>query len=318
MAPESYHCGGPVAGRRAGIAPLALDTLRSWAMPTMVNVDGRLAGERDAVVSVFDHGFLFGEGVYEVMRTYRQRPFLYEPHMRRLRASADRIALPIATSDHEIRERIAATIAAAALTGEAYIRLLVTRGVGEIGYDPANCPSPTIVIIVKPHTELAPEAYRDGVRIALVSVRRNHPETVNPLIKSNNLLNNALAMQEAYKRGAAEALMKNTRDEIAECAMSNIFVVKDGTVRTPPTTAGLLAGVTRAFVLELAAKTGTRAVEETLREDDVASADEMFFTSTTREIVPVVRVDDRVIGSGKPGPVTQRLRAAFAEALRSV
>jgi branched-chain amino acid aminotransferase len=287
-------------------------------MPTMVNVDGRLAAERDAVVSVFDHGFLFGEGVYEVMRTYRQRPFLFDPHMRRLRASADRIALPIPTSDAEIAARITATIAAAQLPGEGYIRILVTRGVGEIGYDPATCPSPTIVIIVKPHVELAPDAYRDGVKIALVSVRRNHPETVNPLIKSNNLLNNALAMQEAYRRGAAEALMLNTRGEIAECAMSNIFLVKDGAVWTPPTTAGLLAGVTRAFVLELAAKTGIRAFEHTMHEGDLASADEMFFTSTTREIVPVVRVDDRVIGAGKPGPVTQRLRAAFAEALRSV
>src|SRR3954464_4427433 len=233
-------------------------------MPTMVNVDGRLAGERDAVVSVFDHGFLFGEGVYEVMRTYRQRPFLFEPHMRRLRASAERIALPIPTTDIEIRERVAATIAAAQLPAEAYIRLLVTRGVGEIGYDPANCPAPTIVIIVKPHVELPRAAYTDGVKIALVSVLRNHPESVNPLIKSNNLLNNALAMQEALKRGAAEALMKNHRGELAECAMSNIFLVKGGAVRTPPTTAGLLAGVTRAFVLELAAKTGIRAFEETL------------------------------------------------------
>ena len=287
-------------------------------MPTMVNVDGRLAGERDAVVSVFDHGFLFGEGVYEVMRTYRQQPFLYEPHMRRLRASADRIALPLPTGDAEIRERITTTIAAAQLPAEAYIRLLVTRGVGEIGYDPANCPAPTIVVIVKPHVELPREAYADGVKIALVSVIRNHPESINPLIKSNNLLNNALAIQEALKRGAAEALMKNHRGELAECAMSNIFVVTGGAVRTPPTTAGLLAGVTRAFVLELAAKTGIRAFEETLREEDVATADEMFFTSTTREIVPVVRVDDRVIGSGRPGPVTQRLRAAFAEAVRTV
>ena len=156
------------------------------------------------------------------------------------------------------------------------------------------------------------------MKIALVSVVRNHPDSVNPLIKSNNLLNNALAIQEALKRGAAEALMKNHRGELAECAMSNIFLVKDGAVRTPPTTAGLLAGVTRAFVLELAAKTGIRALEETLREEDAAAADEMFFTSTTREIVPVVRLDDRVVGSGKPGPVTQRLRAAFAEALRTV
>jgi branched-chain amino acid aminotransferase len=287
-------------------------------MPIMVNVDGRITPEREAVVSVFDHGFLFGEGVYEVMRTYRQRPFLYEPHMRRMRASADRIRLALPTPDAEIAERIRATIAAAELPGEAYIRILVTRGVGDIVYDPAACPAPTVVVIVKPHTELPASTYAEGAKIALVSVVRNHPATVNPIIKSNNLLNNALAMQEAYARGALEALMKNHRGELCECASSNIFLVEGGTVKTPPIDAGILAGVTRAFVLELAAKTGTPAIEAVLREDDIAAADEMFMTSTTREIVPVTRVDDRVVGNGKPGPVTQRLRAAFAEALRTV
>ena len=284
----------------------------------MVNVDGRLAAERDAVVSVFDHGFLFGEGVYEVMRTYRQRPFLFEPHMRRLRASAARIALPLPTPDAEIGARIAATIAAAQLPGEAYVRLLVTRGVGDIGYDPALCPTPTIVVIVKPHVELPASAYAEGVKIALVSVVRNHPSSVDPLIKSNNLLNNALAIQEAQRSGAAEALMRNHRGELAECAMSNIFLVSKGEVRTPPTTAGLLAGVTRAFVLELATKAGIPTREEVLRDADLDAADEVFFTSPTREIVPVSRVDDRVIGDGRPGPVTQRLRAAFAAAVQAL
>jgi branched-chain amino acid aminotransferase len=284
-------------------------------MPIMVNVDGRIAGEREAVVSVFDHGFLFGEGVYEVMRTYGKRPFLYGPHMRRLRASAERIALPVPIADDEIATRIDATIAAAELSGEAYVRLLVTRGVGDIVYDLAACPTPTVVVIVKAHVELAPAVYRDGARIALVSVVRNHPSTVNPLIKSNNLLNNALAMQEAYRRGAMEALMRNHRGELCECASSNIFLVSGGVLRTPPTDAGLLAGVTRAFVLELAAKAGIPAREETLREADLEAADEVFFTSTTREIVPVSRVDDRVVGSGTPGPITTRLREAFAAAL---
>jgi branched-chain amino acid aminotransferase len=287
-------------------------------MPIMVNVDGRVAGERDAVVSVFDHGFLFGEGVYEVMRTYRKRPFLYEPHMRRLRASAERIALAIPVGDDVIAARITATIEAADLAGEAYIRLLVTRGVGDIVYDPAACPTPTIVVIVKAHVELAPAIYQDGARIALVSVVRNHPSTVNPLIKSNNLLNNALAMQEAYRRGAMEALMRNHRGELCECASSNIFLVSGGVLRTPPTDAGLLAGVTRAFVLQLAATAGIPAREETLREADLDAADEVFFTSTTREIVPVARVDDRIIGSGTPGPITTRLRAAFAAALTAL
>ena len=287
------------------------------AMPTMVNVDGRLSGEREAVVSVFDHGFLFGEGVYEVMRTYHHRPFLFEPHMRRLRASAERIALPIATTDAEIGARIAATIEAAQLPGEAYIRLLVTRGVGEIGYDPSLCPAPTIVVIVKPHVELPAAVYAEGVKIALVSVVRNHPSSVNPIIKSNNLLNNALASQEAQRRGAAEALMKNHRGEICECAMSNIFLVTKGVLRTPPVDAGILAGVTRAFVMDLAGKAGIPTREDVLREEDLASADEAFFTSTTREIVPVSRVDDVVIGEGKPGPITTQLRGLFKAAIHA-
>jgi len=287
------------------------------AMPTMVNVDGRLSGEREAVVSVFDHGFLFGEGVYEVMRTYHHRPFLFEPHMRRLRASAERIALPIATTDAEIGGRIAATIEAAQLPGEAYIRLLVTRGVGEIGYDPSLCPAPTIVVIVKPHVELPAAVYAEGVKIALVSVVRNHPSSVNPIIKSNNLLNNALASQEAQRRGAAEALMKNHRGEICECAMSNIFLVTKGVLRTPPVDAGILAGVTRAFVMDLAGKAGIPTREDVLREEDLASADEAFFTSTTREIVPVSRVDDVVIGGGKPGPITTQLRGLFKAAIHA-
>jgi branched-chain amino acid aminotransferase len=286
-------------------------------MPTMVNVDGRLSGEREAVVSVFDHGFLFGDGVYEVMRTYHHRPFLFEPHMRRLRASADRIALPIPTSDTEIGARIAATIEAAQLPGEAYIRLLVTRGVGEIGYDPSLCPAPTIVVIVKAHAELPAAVYAGGVKIALVSVVRNHPSSINPIIKSNNLLNNALASQEAQRRGAAEALMKNHRGEICECAMSNIFLVTKGTLRTPPVDAGILAGVTRAFVLDLAAKAGIPTREDVLREEDLAAADEVFITSTTREIVPVSRVDDLVIGGGRPGPVTVRLRGLFRAAIHA-
>jgi branched-chain amino acid aminotransferase len=280
-------------------------------MPIAVNIDGQLRGQHDAMVSVFDHGFLFGEGVYEVLRTYRQRPFLFEPHMRRLRASAERIALEVPVGDAEMARRIDEAISAAALPGEAYIRILVTRGPGEIVYDPAACPSPTIVIIVKPHAELAQEVYETGVTLALVPVIRNHPGSVSPRIKSNNLLNNALAMQQAYKRHAFEALMRNHRGEICECAQSNFFIVTNGVVRTPPLDAGLLAGVTRAFVLELAAASGLHAREETIYEEDLANADEAFLTSTTREIVPVVRVDSLVIGEGRPGPVTTRLREAF-------
>jgi branched-chain amino acid aminotransferase len=287
----------------------------STAVPVAVNIDGLLHGRDDARVSVFDHGFLFGEGVYEVLRTYRQRPFLYPEHMRRLHASAARIALTCPLSDAALLDRIRATIAAAQLEGDAYVRILLTRGVGEIVYDPKACPQPTVVIIVKPHTDLPPDAIGEGVRLALASVVRNHPGSVDPAIKSNNLLNNALAMQQAYAEGAFEALMKNHRGELCECAQSNIFFVRDGVVLTPPVDAGLLVGVTRNFVLEIAAHSGIRAEERVLHEGDLATVDEAFLTSTTREIVPVVKVGPYTIGSGVPGAVTRDLLCAFTAAV---
>ena len=289
----------------------------SSAVPVAVNVGGRLCGRDDALISVFDHGFLFGEGVYEVLRTYGPRPFLYPEHMRRLRASAGRIALECPLTDDEMRARIGETVEAAALPGDGYVRILLTRGVGEIVYDPASCPTPTVVVIVKPHTEPPDEARTAGVRVALATVVRNHPGSVDPAIKSNNLLNNALAMQQAYREGAFEALMKNHRGELCECAQSNFFVVRSGAISTPPADAGLLVGVTRGFVLELAAQLGLPAAERVLREEDLAGADEAFLTSTTREILPVVKAGSYVIGNGSPGPVTRRLMEAFADAVPS-
>jgi branched-chain amino acid aminotransferase len=280
-------------------------------MGATVNIDGRVYSEQDAKISVFDHGFLYGEGVYEVLRTYRKQPFLYEPHMTRLRESAAQIALPVPWTDAEMHARIATTIEAANLPGEAYVRLLLTRGVGDLVYDPAACPSPTTIVIVKPHVEPPASVYEDGVSVALVPVMRNHPQSVNPRIKANNLLNNALAMQHAIKRQAFEALMRNHRGELCECAQSNFFVVTSGVVRTTPLDAGLLAGITRAFVLELARGLGHRTREETLYEEDLASADEAFLTSSTREIVPVVKIDDLTIGDGRPGPITRAVMKEF-------
>lgn len=281
------------------------------AMGIAVYVNGRITGEHDAVVSVFDHGFVFGEGVYEVLRTYAHRPFLFEAHARRLRESAARIALEVPFSDEELLARIDQTMAAADIEQERYIRVLLTRGVGEFSYDPRACPTPTLVIIVKPHVAPPPELVERGVAISLVDVTRNHPRSINPLIKSNNLLNNALGMQQAVARGAFEALMKNHRGEIAECSQSNFFLVRQGEVITPPLEAGLLAGITRAFVFELGRDAGIPVRETTLTEDDLATADEAFITSTTREIVPVVRVDALTIGSGSPGPVTKTLLARY-------
>jgi branched-chain amino acid aminotransferase len=283
-------------------------------MQGAVNVNGHITDPAHAVISIFDHGFLYGEGVYETLRTYAGRPFLFDRHMRRLRRSASMMALTVPLDDEALAARVRETLDAAGLGApgrEAYIRILVTRGIGEISYDPAACPTPSVVVIVKPHTELPDAVYEQGVRVVIVSILRNHPGSVNPIIKSNNLLNNALAMQEAVRRGAFEGVMRNYRGELAECTTANLFVVKRGAALTPPIDAGLLPGLTREFVLELAAEAGIPAREEVLRDEDLFGADEAFFTSTTREIVPIVRVDDRQIADGKPGPVTRRLVAAF-------
>ena len=283
-------------------------------MAATVYVNGRITAERDAVVSVFDHGFIYGEGVYETLRTYNRRIFLFDRHVRRLRQSARMIALEIPFTDEALATHIADTMAAAALDGEAYIRVLVTRGVGELTYDPAATPRPTLVIIVKPQVDPPPGAYADGVSVAIVDVVRNHPGSVNPMIKSNNLMNSALAMQEALRRGAFEGVMRNYRGELTECTTANLFVVTGGVVLTPPLAAGLLPGITREWMFEIGAATGVEVREAVLRDDDLYGADEAFLTSTTREAVPIVTVGERTIGSGRPGPVTLKLLEAFRRA----
>jgi branched-chain amino acid aminotransferase len=279
-------------------------------MAATVNVNGRMFDQEHAVISVFDHGFLYGEGVYETLRTYNGQPFLFDRHMRRLRKSAGMVALDVPLTDAEVDARFRETMRVAGLGDagrEAYIRILVTRGIGELTYDPAACPTPSIVVIVKPNVDPPAEAFGRGVKAALVPIVRNHPGTVNPLIKSNNLLNNALAMQEAVRRGAFEGIMRNYKGELAECTQSNLFIVKDGTALTPPIDAGLLPGITREFLFEVGRDIGMPVREQVLRDEDLFGADEAFLTSTTREAVPIVTVDDRTIGSGAPGPVTRAL-----------
>jgi branched-chain amino acid aminotransferase len=281
-------------------------------MAAVVNVNGRISGEGDAVVSVFDHGFLYGEGVYETLRTYRQRPFLFERHTRRLRRSAQMITLQVPFTDEELAERVRETMAAAPLDGgEAYIRVLLTRGVGELTYDLRATPTPSVVIIVKPHTAPPAEAYERGVGVVIVSIVRNHPASLNPAIKSNNLMNSAMAMQEAHRRGGFEGVMRNYRGELAECTTSNLFVVQNGIALTPPLDAGLLAGITREFIFDVGKDVGVEVRDSVLHDQDLLSADEAFLTNTTGEVVPITRVDDRVIGSGVPGPVTVKLLAGF-------
>ncbi len=283
-----------------------------------VYVNGRIASAEDASIPVYDHGFLYGEGVYETLRTYNRVPFLFDRHMRRLRASAGYLQLGVPFTDDSLATWMADTINAAGEMPEAYIRVLLTRGVGELSYDIAATPVPSLVIIVKPLEEPPTRVFTEGIRIALVPILRNHPGSVNPIIKSNNLLNNALAMQEANRQGAEEALMCNYRGEISECSQANFFVVRNGIATTPATDAGLLEGLTRSFLFEVGEDIGVEVRNGTLFPADLDGADEAFITSTTRELSPVTRIDDRVIGNGKPGPVTLALLEGYRRRARAL
>ena len=283
-----------------------------------VYVNGRITRASEAVVPVYDHGFVYGEGIYETLRTYNRIPFLYDRHLKRLRASAGHIHLDVPFGDATLLRWIEETMAAAGDLSEAYIRILLTRGVGELTYELSATPTPSLVIIVKSADEPSARVTEEGIKIALVSIMRNHPASVNPLIKSNNLLNNALAMQEAHRRAGEEALMCNYRGELSECSQSNFFLVRGGVALTPKSAAGLLEGVTRAFLFEVGREIGIEVREDTLYPADLDTADEIFITSTTRELSPVVRVDDRVIGTGRPGPVTRALLDGYRRRAREL
>jgi len=280
-------------------------------MRAVVNVNGRISTEADAVISIFDHGFLFGEGVYETIRTYNGRPFLFGRHMARLRRSAERLMLDVPFSDADLLARVGETAASLQGPGERYIRMLLTRGIGDLTYDPKACPTPSMVIVVRPFEPVPARTVERGVKIAIVPIMRNHPDSVSPLIKSNNLLNNAIAMQQALSAGGAEGLMRNYRGELAECSQANFFVVRHGRAETPPLSAGVLAGLTRELLFELGPSAGVPVVETPLTEADLETADEAFFTSTTKELLPVVQIDERQVGGGRPGPATLRLLEAY-------
>ena len=276
-------------------------------MSIVVNVNGVICDSKEATISVFDHGFLYGAGVYETLRTYNHKPFLFERHMARLHSSGDMIDLALPLSNRECFERIRQTMDAVEDLDEAYIRLLLTRGVGELSYDPAKCLTPSLVIIVKPHVNIQEGLLTNGVNVALTSIIRNHPASVNPRIKSNNLLNNALAMQEALKQDAYEGLMRNYKGDLVECSQSNFFLVQNAVALTPAVSDGLLEGITRNFIFEVGEELGIPVRESVLRDADLTTADEAFLTSTTREIIPIIKVGSTTIGKGTPGPITKRL-----------
>jgi branched-chain amino acid aminotransferase len=279
-------------------------------MALFASVNGEIVPAGQARVSVLDNGFTFGDSVYEVLRTYGGRPFEAGRHFRRLRASADRLGIAVPGSDGDLLGQVRALLAR---TGddECYVRIIVTRGVGNSSYDFDAVVGPTLVMIAKGLSPYPERHYAEGIRVAAVDVRRNHRLSLDPAIKSSNLLNNILAVREARDRGAEEPLLLSVEGFLAEGASTNVFVAKDGVLRTPPLETGILAGITREVVIELAAGLGLPCRAEPLRLGDLLGADEAFLSSTTREVVPIHAVDDRPVGDGRPGPLTRRVMEAF-------
>ena len=285
-------------------------------MPGLVSINGKLVPSAEATVSVFDHGLLYGDGVFEGMRIYGGKVFRLEEHMERLYESARSIYLEVPMGIEQLTEETLKTVSANELT-EGYIRLIVTRGVGTLGLGPDRCDHPQVIIIADTIALYPEKYYEQGLEIITSSVIRNHPAALSPRIKSLNYLNNILAKIEGLQAGCVEALMLNHKGEVAECTGDNIFILKRGELYTPPLDAGILAGVTRQVVLELAAKEGITSHEVALTKHDIYVADECFLTGSAAEVVPVVKVDSREIGSGKPGPTTKRLEKLFKELVRS-
>jgi len=276
----------------------------------------KLVDEKDAKVSVFDHGLLYGDGVFEGIRAYNGRVFLLDEHIDRLFDSAKAIALNIPMTRQEMSDAVVATCVANDLM-DGYIRLVVTRGVGTLGLNPYLCDKAQIIIIAAAIQLYPQDLYDNGLKIVTVGTVRNHPEAINPRIKSLNYLNNVMAKIEAINAGCLECLMLNHKGEVAEASGDNVFAIKNGVLTTPPSSCGALEGLTRYKVMELAGKAGYEVREAPLARYDLYIADEVFLTGTAAEIISVVDIDKREIGDGKPGPITAELSSLYSESARS-
>lgn len=292
-------------------------------MENQIYIDGKWYPKSEAKISVFDHGLLYGDGVFEGIRSYGGLIFKLDEHLKRLWESAHTLMLAIPMTEIEMRKAIVETLKKNNLK-DAYIRVVVTRGVGDLGLDPAKCKRATVFIITDKITLYPEELYRKGLEIITVPTVRNLPEAINPSIKSLNYLNNIMAKIEAKNSGCMEALMLNSQGYVAECTGDNVFIVQKGygkknksMLLTPPTYLGALKGITRQAIIELAAKKKIAFEERILTRHDIFNADEVFLTGTAAEVIPVVKVDGRVIGSGKPGKHTQVLRQAFHQLTRT-
>ncbi|NIA20766.1 MAG: branched-chain-amino-acid transaminase [Anaerolineaceae bacterium] len=280
-------------------------------MERVVYINGRMLARNEAKISVFDHGLLYGDGVFEGIRIYGHKAFRLAAHTRRLFESARAIRLEMPWSEDKVNRAINDTIAANDDLTDGYVRVVVTRGVGTLGIDPLSCAEPQLIIIVDTITLYSDELYQTGLTVVTSSVIRNHPQALDPRIKSMNYLNNILAKIKAHDAGAAEALMFNDRGFVAEASGDNIFIVLHGEVLTPPTSAGILEGVTRNEVMDICRCQGRVVKEPDMTRDVLYKADECFLTGTAAEIVPVVSIDNRPVGDGKPGPVTREILAEF-------
>ena len=273
-------------------------------MNTRININGKI--EEDPFISVFDHGFLFGDSVYEVINTRKNRPCLLQEHLKRLYRSAKEIDLTIPFDNTWFKEQIDKTLLDAA-NKESYVRIVVTRGVGDINIDPSSCHLPLVLIYVTPAHIYPAELYENGINLAIVEIQRNSRKALNPNVKTGNYLNNVLAKIESGRLGAHDALMLNSSGYLTESSTSNFFFVRDSTLMTPSIDCGILAGITRDVVLRLGGENGFRVEEGTWPVEVLDCADEMFLTGSVKHIMPVTRLDKRIIGNGKTGPITRSL-----------
>ena len=279
--------------------------------PRKIWMDGHLVDPSEARVSVYDHGLLYGDGCFEGLRGYKGRIFKMESHLRRLEESAARIRLRLPYSRERLAAAMKETMAACAMP-DCYIRLVATRGAGTLGLNPFTCPRPCVFVVVDTIQLYPHELYRAGMKVIVAKRPRIPVSCLDPAIKSLNYLNNILAKIESIDAGCLEAVMLNTDGDVGECTGDNIFAIKDGRIATPPTSAGILHGITRQFVLaELAPALGIPVEERRMSLDDLYGADEVFLTGTAAEIIGVSAIGDRVIGSGRMGPLTERLEAEF-------
>lgn len=284
-------------------------------MSLKVYINGTLFDKEDAKISVYDHGLLYGDGVFEGIRSYGGKVFRLQKHLKRLWESANAIWLQIPMTVEEMTSAVQETLKVNGID-DGYVRLIVTRGSGTLGLDPNRTSNPQVIIIADRIALYPPELYEDGLEIVTVSTVRNHPAALNPRIKSLNYLNNILAKIEGLQAGCIEALMLNHKGEVAECTGDNIFLVKRGQILTPGLDAGILGGITRDAVIEVAIEAGYDVKETALTRHDVFIADECFLTGTAAEVIPVVKVDSRPIGAGKPGETTKSLITAFHKLTR--